>query len=114
MFADRRMNFDDKRLLLAKHLAPFRTWSYEALVAEIDRTRKAHDCLHHTDGVFDDGTEFHMEFNVVWDDKPGCNVRVFAEIATTPQRPMFGFIPVFTPDAMDSFIMAPDGTFVGE
>ncbi len=108
------MNADDKQLLLAEHLTQFRTWTYDALVAEIDRTRKEHDCLHHIEGVFDDGTPYQMEFNVFWDDKRGGNVRVLGDITAEPQRPLFGFLPVYTSDATDSFIMAPDGTFIDE
>lgn len=108
------MNADNKRLLLAEQLAEFRTWSYDALAAEIDRTRIAHDCLRHTEGVFDDGTEWQMEFNVFWDDKRGGDVRVCGDITTEPQRRLLRVLPVFLPDATDSFIMAADGSFVGE
>lgn len=108
------MNADEKQALLAEHLAEFRAWSYGALAAEIDRTRKAHDCLRHTQGVLDDGTEYQLEFNVSWDDKRGGNVRICADITTSPQRLMLGIIPGFTPDATDSFIMDSDGTFIGE
>ena len=108
------MDADEKRTLLAEHLADFRTWTYDALVAEIDRTRKAHDCLRHTEGIFDDGTEYQLEFNVFWDDRRGGDVRVCGDITTAPSRPALGFIPVHTPDATDSFIMAADGTFVDE
>jgi|CXWL01.1.fsa_nt_gi hypothetical protein len=108
------MDADDKRLLLAEHIARFRTWTYAALAAEIDRTCKEHDCLHHIEGVSDDGTEYQMEFNVFWDDKRGGNVRVCGDITTVPQRPLLGFLPVYTSDATDSFVMSPDGSFVGE
>ena len=108
------MDADDKRHLLAKHLAQFRTWTYDALAAEIDRTRKAHDCLYHTEGVLDDGTEYQIEINVFWDDKRNGNVRVFGDITTEPQRPLLGFLPVYTSDATDSFIMARDGSFIDE
>lgn len=108
------MDADDKRLLLAEHLDRFRSWSYGSLAAAIDRTREAHDCLGNVDGVFEDGTEYHMEFNVFWDDRRGGNVRVCADITTAPQRLALGFLPLFMPDATDSFIMAPDGSFIGE
>lgn len=108
------MDADDKWMLLAEHLSEFRARTYDALVAEIDRTRKTHDCLRHMEGVFDDGTEYQLEFNVFWDDERGGKVRVCADITTAPQRPMFGSIPVFTPDATDSFVMAPDGTFIDD
>ena len=68
------MDADDKQLLLAEHLARFRVWTYDILAAEIDRTCKDHDCLQHIEGVFDDGTEYQIEFNVFWDDKRGGNV----------------------------------------
>ncbi|MEZ6035650.1 MAG: hypothetical protein R3C17_21335 [Planctomycetaceae bacterium] len=108
------MDADEKRVLLTRHLANFRTWTYADLAAAIDKTAKAHDCLRHTQGVFDDGTEYHLEFNVFWDNQRGGNIRVCADITTEPKRAMLGFIPIFTPDATDSFIMAPDGTFIGE
>lgn len=108
------MDADDKQLLLAEYLAQFRAWTYDALAAAIDHTRKEHGCLHHIEGVFDDGTEYQMEFNVFWDDRRGGNVRVCGDITAEPQRPLLGFLPVYTSDATDSFIMAPDGTFVGE
>ncbi len=108
------MNTEQKRRLLAQHLARFRTWTYDALVHEIERTEREHDSLHHAEGVFEDGTEYQMEFNVFWDDRPGGDVRVCGDLCAEPQRRLLGFLPVYTPDVTDSFIMAPDGTFVGE
>ena len=108
------MDADDKRKVLADHLAEFRDWSYDTLAAEIDRTRKAHDCLRHTQGVFDDGTEYQLEFNVFWDDKRGGDIRVCGNIATESQRRLLRILPIYLPDATDSFIMSPDGSFVGE
>jgi hypothetical protein len=55
-----------------------------------------------------------MEFNVCWDDKPNAEVRVLGDLSAEPQRPLFGFIPIYTPDVADSFIMTPDGQFIGE
>jgi hypothetical protein len=108
------MDTDDKRLVLAEHLDRFRGWSYETLVTQIDRTRQAHDCLETCGGVFEDGTEYHMEFNVFWDDQCGGDVRVCGDITTLPKRALFGFLPLCVPDATDSFIMRSDGSFVGE
>ena len=108
------MDADDKRHLLAKYLAQFRRWTYRALVAEIGRTRRNHDCLHHIEGTFEDGTKYQIEFNVFWDDKHNGDVRVMGDITTEPQRPLLGFLPVYTSDATDSFIMARDGSFVDE
>jgi hypothetical protein len=108
------MDADDKRLILAEHLDRFRKWSYATLAAEVDRTRMAHDCLATLDGLFDDGTEYHLEFNVFWDDRRGGNVRVCGDITTPPQAPFRPILPIQTPDATDSFIMAQDGRFIGE
>ena len=108
------METDEKRLLLAKHLEEFRSWAYESLVAEIDRARYEHDCLQFRQGVFADGTEFNLEFNVFWDNRTEGDVRVCGDLATIPQRPLLGFLPVFTPDVTESFIIRRDGTFVDE
>jgi hypothetical protein len=108
------MNTEEKRELMAQLLAEFRKWSYEQLAAEIDRTRRAHDCLRHVAGVFADGTEYQLEFNVFWDDQPGGDLRVTGDLTAEPQRPWLGFVPIYTPDVCDDFILRPDGTFVDE
>ena len=108
------METDEKRLLLAKHLEEFRSWAYESLVAEIDRARYEHDCLQFRQGVFADGTEYNLEFNVFWDNQKEGDVRVCGDLAKIPQRTLLGFLPVFTPDVTESFIMRRDGTFVDE
>ena len=101
-------------MLLAKHLEEFRSWTYKSLAAEIDRTRYEHDCLGFRRIAFADGTEFHLEFNVFWDDRKEGDVRVCGDLASIPQRPLLGFLPIFSPDVTDSFIMRRDGTFVDE
>ena len=108
------MNDDDKRRVLANHLAQFRAWTYDALAAAIDQTRRQHDCLRHVEGVFHDGTVFRIEVNVFWDDKAGGDIRVCGDITTEPQRPVIGLLPVYTCDAADSFIMARSGTIVAD
>lgn len=108
------MNTEDKRLLLVARLDEFRKWTYEALAAEIARTKNAHDCLRIVEGEFDDGTEYIIEFNVFWDGRHGGDVRVCGNITALSQHRPMGFLPIFTPDATDCFLMTPDGTFVGE
>ncbi len=108
------MDRDDKRILLLKYLETFRSWSYESLVKAIHRTRVEHECLRHIQTTHAEGTECQIEINVFWDDQPGGDVRVCADITTSPQRPLVPLIPVYTPDATDSFIMNPDGQFVDE
>ncbi|MEM9645878.1 MAG: hypothetical protein AAF989_12880, partial [Planctomycetota bacterium] len=74
------MNIDEKRLILAEHLDRFRQWAYESLAREVERTRLEHSCLAIRDGLFDDGTEFHLEFNVFWDHRRGGDVRVCGDV----------------------------------
>lgn len=103
------MNKDEKRKILSDRLAKFRTWSYSELVERVG-------ChyLEVVEGIASDGTAYQMEFEVFWDDKRGGDVRVCGDLCTLPQRPLFGFLPVYTSDLADSFIMSPDGSFVGE
>ena len=108
------MTTAEKRSLLAERLSKFRRWSYETLAAEIERTRGEHDCLRHFDEIAADGTECQLEFNVFWDDRPGGNVRVLGDLSASPQRPLLRFVPIYVADVTDFFIMAPDGSFVGE
>jgi hypothetical protein len=108
------MTLTDKQQLLASHLATFRAWPYETLAKEILRTTKAHDCLNHVEGTWDDGTEWQIEVNVFWDDRKGGDVRVIADLTTFNPNSWWNVVPIQTSDAADDFIMAPDGTFVGE
>ena len=108
------MSKDEMHKILSEHLAKFRTWSYAQLAERVERDRKAHDCLEHIEGTAPDGTRYQMEFQVLWDDKPHGAVRVCGDLSAGRQRPLLGFIPVYTPDVTDSFIMNPDGRFIDE
>ena len=108
------MDIDDKRLLLREQLDQFRHWSYDELACEINRTSRKHDCLRCVVGVFSDGTEYQMEFTVCWDGRKDGAIRVMGDLTAAPQRPLFGFLPIFSSDVTDDHIMRRDGTFVGE
>jgi hypothetical protein len=101
---------DEMRKILSQHLTKFRSWSYPQLAERVERD----DCLEHIEDTAPDGTKYQMEFQALWDDKPHGAVRVCGDLSAEPQRPLLGFIPVYTPDVTDSFIMSPDGRFVGE
>jgi len=105
---------DEKTAMLAEHLAKFRAWSYAQLAERVERDRCEQECLDQIEATATDGTKVQMEFNVCWDDKSGSDVRVYGDLSASPQKPLLGFIPIYTPDVMDSFIMRPDGTFVDE
>jgi hypothetical protein len=108
------MTAHEKRVILSEHLDRFRAWSYADLAEAIDRTRRQHNCLDHVAGTAVDGTQWQVEINVFWDGQRGGDVRVIGDLTAEPQRPIAGFIPIDTPDLVDSFIMRPDGTFVDE
>ena len=110
------MSKDEMRKILAQHLAKYRAWSYQQLAERVERGPfwKLRDGLEQVEGTAPDGTRYQMEFNVFWDDKPNAEVRVLGDLSAEPQKPLFGFIPIYTPDVTDSFIMSPDGQFIGE
>lgn len=100
--------------VLSTHLAKFRNWSYAELSRAVEETRRNHDCLENLEETAPDGTEYHIEVNVFWNDKPNQEVLVCGDLSAEPQRPLWGFIPIYTPDVTDSFVMAPDGRFLFE
>ncbi len=110
------MSKDEMRKILSGRLAKYRTWSYAQLVERVGRGPfwKPQDCLEHIEGTAPDGTEYQMEFDVSWNDKPNQEVRVSGSLSAEPQRPLWGFIPLYTPDVTDSFIMDTNGRFLFE
>lgn len=108
------MSKDEMYTILSEHLAKFRAWTYTRLAERVERDHHAHDCLEHIEGTAPDGTQYQIEFQALWDDKPHGAVRVCGDLSAEPQRPLLGFIPVYTPDVTDSFTMSPDGRFVDE
>ncbi|HEY1172590.1 MAG TPA: hypothetical protein VGH19_14565 [Verrucomicrobiae bacterium] len=94
--------------ILTVHLEKFRTWSYAQLAERVEQDRKAYNCLEHIEGTAPDGTEYQMEFQASWNDKPGGDIIVFANFYAEPQRPLLGFIPVYTPDMTESFVISSD------
>lgn len=85
--------------LLGEVLAKYRALPYSDLQARIG------DAIC-TEVVGADGTKYQIEVNVNWDDRPGGDIRVMGSIDDGGWR---AFLPL-----CDSFIMAPDGRFVGE
>ena len=56
--------------------------------------------------VGDSGTQYQLEIQAFWDDRPNGNLRVLGSIDD-------GGLRAFVPLSVD-FILAPDGTFIGE
>ena len=108
------MTKDAMHEILDMRMAAFRTWSYAALAERVEIDNRNSDCLEHIDGVGSDGTEYQLEFNASWNDKPHGDIRVWGSLSAEPQRRLLGFLPIYTSDLTDSFIMSPDGSFVDE
>jgi hypothetical protein len=108
------MTKDEMLEILGVRLASYRTWAYAALAERVESDNRNGDCLDHFEGVGSDGTEYQLEFNAFWDDKPHGDIRVCGSLSAEPQKRLLGFLPIYTPDLTDSFIMSPDGSFVDE
>ena len=94
------MDKQEAKSLLTEQLGTYRARSYADLVAIIGQA----GCVEVTGPS---GLSYQVEVSVLWDHKPGGNVRVLASIDDG------SFRVAFTPLSAD-FIKAPDGTFIGE
>jgi hypothetical protein len=85
--------------ILASELNKYRAWKREALVRLID------DRLDYPIKA-PSGVTYNMDVQAVWDAEPNEDLRVMVAIDD-------GGPSVYVP-MVDGFIVAPDGTFVGE
>ena len=95
------MDEREARNLLSEKLAEYRALSYSHLASRIDTCDVV--CV---EVVGPSGVEYQIEVQFVWDGQSGGDVRVLGSIDDGGWR---AFVPL-----CDSFIMAPDGRFVGE
>jgi hypothetical protein len=93
------MNKQEAMEVLRAHLAPYRSESYAALQRLLGSPET-------TEVRGPSGTSYQIEVQAGWDDRPGGNLRVVGGIDDGGWR---AFVPL-----SDSFIVAPDGSFVGE
>ncbi len=93
------MNKAEALRVLREQLQPWRERSWMDLRAETGRSIR----FEVTD---DGGTWYQGDVQVFWDDQPAGAIRVIASIDDGGWR---AFVPL-----TESFILAPDGTFVGE
>jgi hypothetical protein len=93
------MDKKEAQKLLTEELGAYRRRSYADLAASIGEVRSG-------EIAGPAGREYQTEVNVLWDDRPGGNIRVIGSIDD-------GGLRAFAP-LTDSFIKAPDGSFVGE
>ena len=96
-----RMDKSEARAILATQLASFRMRSYGDLVNLMGEVQV-------TEVSGKSGAEYQIEIEVMWDSpREKVNVRVIGAIDD-------GRLPGALAPLSDSFIVAPDGTFVGE
>jgi hypothetical protein len=93
------MDKKEAQALLTEELGAYRRRSYADLATSIGEVRSG-------EIASPAGREYQTEVNVLWDDRPGGSIRVIASIDD-------GGLRAFAP-LTDSFIKAPDGSFVGE
>ena len=97
--------------ILKDHLASFRRMPHHELAARINSPLRGLDVM---DGTTPGGTPYTIETNILWDDRTKRQIRVMADLSTGTRGCFLGFIPAFSPDVADEFILTPDGTFLGE
>jgi hypothetical protein len=107
------VNKAEARQVLAHEVARLRTLSYEELASRIPRQRRrdlflevGEDGAITKEVVGESGAVYQVETQVFWDYKPDRDIRVWVSIDD-------GGASAFAP-MNDSFILAPDGSFVGE
>ena len=93
------MDKEEAKTILANELEIYRQRSYEDLLYLLNTQDTAE--IKATSGVI-----YQLEFQAMWDDKKGGNLRVMGAIDDGGFR---AFVPL-----TDGFILAPDGSFVGE
>ena len=109
------MTDDEMSALVDTYLVKYRSWPYSALVYAIEHTETRGDspseCLERTDFLMPSGESCFLEVEAFWDDKPNGDIRVMATLFIDGGVPEFGG---YRCNASDDFIMASDGSFIGE
>ena len=93
------MNNEEALSILAQEMERCRATPYADLMQLLDETK-------YIESTAPSGTPYQVELSVVWDDKSKGDLRVIGSIDDGGWR---AFKPL-----TDSFILRPDGTFVGE
>jgi len=93
------MNREEALGVLKGELAAWRGRSYAALASQID-------VCSHTEVSGLSGVKYQIDIRPIWDDRPGGVIRVLGLVDDGGVR---AFFPL-----SDDFLIAPDGTFVGE
>jgi hypothetical protein len=105
------MSDDEARRLLARKVAALRALSYEELRRFVPKSHRIlgfhlFDTADSQEETIEStsGTSYNLEAQVFWDDQPAGDLRVIVTCGDTDSDREF----------TDDFIMAPNGSFVGE
>ncbi len=93
------MNKEEAKSVLAKFLGEYRSKTYNELLYLLETQDTS-------EVTAESGTNYQLEFQAVWDNKKGENLRVIGSIDDGGWR---AFMPL-----TDGFMIAPNGEFVGE
>ena len=108
------MNKREAKAILAEQVARLRRQSYSELRRYISKERFRIGPISFGGGenvealevTGESGAEYQLEIGAVWDDRPDGDLRIIVSIDD-------GGLRAFAP-LTESFIIAPDGSFVGE
>lgn len=103
------MNKQEMKDVLSDYLASYRKLSYSELQSMLESNQ-----IDTPEVKSPSGADYQIEIYCIWDDKPFENIRVLGSIDENPLKPFLGFIPLFFTSVTDSFIMAPEGSFIDE
>jgi len=96
------MDKTEARSILSEYLARYRARPYAELAAWVKEHR-----IDEAEIVAPGGTPYHIEVNFLWDNRRNGNVRVIGAIDDGSMR-------TFIFPLSDSFILSPEGRFIGE
>jgi len=100
------VNEAEARDLLTRETEQLRQRSYQELLSLRDEV-SAYEV------VGSSGTAYTVEVRAVWDDKAKGHLQVMADIDDGVTKRVLGIFHIAVP-IVDGFIIAPDGSFVGE
>lgn len=100
------MDRDTAQVILAACMDSYRKRTHTELAS---RLRSSHgrarpDVIQ---GTTPDVTDYTIEINLAWDDRSRQHIRVMGDLMSADRGCLFGFLPVFTPEASDGFIVQP-------
>jgi len=104
---------DTLSAILTQHLATYRKMSHSELATRLESPGDE-DHLEVINGTAADGTTYTIETNILWDDRSKRHIRVISDLSTDTRDCLLGFIPIFSPNLIEDFIIAPDGRFIDE